>query len=178
LSEHDFDQAVLRIVERWWGVFRQKAYGTVTSWDGKKHLAKVTLQPEGQESGWLPVQTMSAGNGYGHMSGLTAGDQVEVTFQEGEFEAGAITSRVHSEMAPAPTVESGEELIRTTWGSLVKLAKDGSVTVTDKSGATIKFDGSGALTISGATSVSLTGSGAVSMTSGAPMALSGGGNLT
>ena len=183
----DFDNAVLRIVERWWGAFRQKAYGTVTSWDPKKHLAKVTLQPEGQESGWLPVQTLSAGNGYGHMSGLAAGDQVEVTFQEGEFEAGAITSRVHSEQAPAPTLESNEELIATKFGSSLKFAKDGSVTAIDKSGATLKFDGAGNLTISNAQAISITGAGAISITSsggavavanGSPMTISGGGNLT
>ena len=178
MSGDDFEQAVLRIIERWHGSFRQKAYGTVTSWDAKKHLAKVTLQPEGQESGWLPVQTLAAGNGYGHMSGLTAGDQVEVTFQEGEFEAGAITSRVHSEQAPAPTVESGEQLIKTPWGQMLQMAKDGSVTVTDKSGATFKFDGTGALTVSGASSISFTGSRSVSMSAGSPMSISGGGNLT
>ena len=153
-GEHDFDQAVLRVVERWWGAFRQKAYGTVTSWDPAKHLAKVTLQPEGQESGWLPIQTLSAGNGYGHMSGLAAGEQVEVTFQEGEFEAGAITSRVHSEQAPAPALESNEELIQTKFGSAVKLAKDGSVTLTDQGGAVVKMDGSKNVTASNLTSFS------------------------
>ena len=143
----DFDQIVYLAIERYFAGRHAKRDALVSSWDPQKHLAKVIYQPEEQESGWLPVHTMSAGNGYGLMTGLTPGDQVEVTHQEGDFDDGAITSRVHSEQAPAPTVYSGEQLLLTPWGSKIYFAKDGSVTILDQSGASFKFDGSGNLTI-------------------------------
>jgi phage baseplate assembly protein gpV len=142
----DFEQSVLRIIDRYFAGRYAKRYGIVSSWDPVKHLAKVLYQPEGQESGWLPVHTLSAGAGYGHMSGLAVGEQVEVTHQEGEFEAGAVTSRVHSVAAAPPTLQSSEELIRTPWGSYIKLAQNGSVTMVDQTGATATLDGSGNLT--------------------------------
>lgn len=147
----DFQNAVLRIVERHSAGKHNKRIGKVTSWDSKKHLAKVMFQPEGHETGWIKVHTMAAGNGYGLMAGLTAGDgkktgdQVEVTYQEGDFETGAVTSRIHSEVNPPPEVKSGEQLLSTptSIGSSAKLAADGSVALTDKGGSVIKQDGAG-----------------------------------
>lgn len=150
----DFENAVLRIIERNTAGRHNKRAGLVTSWDPKKHLAKVMFQPEGHETGWLPVHTMSAGSGYGHMTGLTpgdgfkTGDHVEVVYQEGDFETGAIVARIHSEVDPAPTVQSGEQLFQTSFPSSVKLANDGSITSTDKGGSVIKQDGSGNVAIS------------------------------
>ena len=152
----DFENAVLRIMDRATAGRHNKRNGLVTSWDQNRHLAKVMFQPEGHETGWLPVHTMSAGDGYGHMTGLTAGDgmttgdQVEVTYQEGDFETGAITARIHSETDAAPTVQSGEQLFQSPFSSSVKLANDGSITSTDKGGSVIKQDGSGNVAISNA----------------------------
>lgn len=149
----DFQNAVLRIVERHAAGKHNKRAGKVTSWDPKKHLAKVMFQPEGHETGWIPVHTMAAGNGVGLMTGLTAGDgkttgdHVEVVYQEGDFETGAIVARLHSEVNPAPTVQSGEQLFNTPFGSSVKLANDGSVTLTDKGGSIVKMNGAGIVTI-------------------------------
>ena len=188
-----FENAVLRINERHSAGRHNKRVGLVTSWDPDKHLAKAMFQPEGHETGWLPVHTMSAGDGYGHMTGLTpgdgmtTGDQVEIVFQEGDFETGAIVARIHSAVDAAPTLQSGEQLFKTPFGSLIKLANDGSVAATDKSGATFHFDGTGNLSISNAKAISITGSGAIGITSsggavsvsnGTPMTISGGGNLT
>lgn len=48
-------------------------HGYVTSYDEKKHLAKVTYQPSGEESGWLPIEESHIGNGWGILAGLTPG---------------------------------------------------------------------------------------------------------
>jgi phage baseplate assembly protein gpV len=130
-----------------------KRIGKVTSWDPVKHLAKVMFQPEAHETGWLPVHTMAAGSGFGHMTGLTpgdgktTGDQVEVVYQEGDFDTGAIVARIHSKMNPPPTVQSGEQLFMTPFMSSVKLANDGSITLTDKAGSVVKQDGTGQITV-------------------------------
>lgn len=48
-------------------------HGLVTSYDPKTHLAKVTFQPDGEESSWLPIEEGHSGNGWGILVGLSAG---------------------------------------------------------------------------------------------------------
>jgi phage baseplate assembly protein gpV len=89
-------------------------HGIVTSYDPEKYLAKVTFMPEGQESGWVPIETSHIGNDYGVAIGLQpgdgkkSGDQVIVRYQEGDLESGKIVQRVHSDDEKPPTVQSGE----------------------------------------------------------------------
>lgn len=174
---HDLENFIFACIDRYSAGRYTKRYGLVTSWDGKNHLAKVTFQPEGQESGWIPVHTMAAANGVGHMTGLTpgdgktTGDQVEVTYQEGEFGAGAITSRVHSDTDKPPQVDSGEQLFKTPFNSLIKLAKDGSITMTDKHGSSVVMNGSGDITIT-CTTLTINASGKVAI-NGSPVDING-----
>lgn len=165
-----FDNQVLGIVERWWARRFSEKHAIVTSYDPDKHLAKVTFQPSGQESGWLPIETGHIGDGYGIASGLqpgdgkTTGDQVVVRFQEGDLEAGKIVQRVHSDDQKPPKVESGETVIWTRFqksnggkesangaqggtGQMIFLKKDGSMVVTDGNGATMTMDGNGNIAI-------------------------------
>lgn len=111
----DIESTVLRLVEKWWSDLRTERHGLVTSYDPKKHMGKVTFQPEGQESGWLPIECHSIGNGFGIASGInpgdgkTSGDQVVVRYQEGDLDSGKICSgRVFSSQDQPPHVESGE----------------------------------------------------------------------
>lgn len=131
----DIENMMLGVIERWWASRYSERHGIVTSYDPDKYLAKVTFQPEGQESGWLPIETGHIGNGYGIAIGLqpgaggaqpggngaspggtsspNQGDQVVVRFQEGDFESGKIVQRVHSDEDKPPRVESGEIVIWT-----------------------------------------------------------------
>jgi phage baseplate assembly protein gpV len=130
------------------GRHNQRA-GLVTAWDSQKHLAKVMFQPEGHETGWIKVHTMAAGNGNGHMTGLTpgdgktTGDQVLVNYQEGDFETGAITARLHSKVDAPPTVLAGEQLLSTPVGHSIKMANDKSTTIEHPNGNYMKMDASG-----------------------------------
>lgn len=156
-----FENSILRIHERASAGRHNLRAGLVTSWDGKEHLAKVMFQPEGHETGWIKVHSMAAGNGHGHMTGLTpgdgteTGDQVLVAYQEGDFETGSIVARIHSKVDAPPEVKAGEQLFQTpsTIGSKIKLADDGSISSTDKGGSTITQDGSANVSISGAKAV-------------------------
>ncbi|WP_407146229.1 hypothetical protein [Bradyrhizobium sp. ORS 86] len=176
----DLENFVLGVVERWWASRYSERHGIVTSYDPKKYLAKVTFQPEGQESGWLPIETGHIGEGYGILIGLqpggggaqpagsqgggatdNQGDQVIVRFQEGDFEAGKIVQRVHSDQDTPPQVQSGEIMLWTKFknsggpqpdaadggqggtGQQIYFKKDGSISWTDGNGATIKCDGNG-----------------------------------
>lgn len=151
----DLENLILRTVERFMAGRYSEKHGLVTSYDPKKYLAKVTFQPEGQESGWLPIETGHIGNGYGMAVGLTTGDgkstgdQVIVRYQEGDVESGKIVQRVHSDEDKPPEVQSGEMVFWAKWGQKMYFAKDGSITLTDGQGATVKFDGKGNITQNG-----------------------------
>jgi phage baseplate assembly protein gpV len=184
----DLENLILTVIERWVAGRYSERHGIVTSYDPKHYLAKVTFQPEGQESGWLPIETGHIGQGYGIVIGLqpgqggvsaagvggqagsqssNQGDQVIVRFQEGDFESGKIVQRVHSDQDTPPQAQSGEIIIWTKFqqsgggtpdsgqggqggtGQQIALKKDGSITVTDGNGATIKLDGQGNIKITG-----------------------------
>jgi phage baseplate assembly protein gpV len=162
----DIESTVLRLVEKWWADLRTERHGIVTSYDPDTHLGKVMFQPEGQESGWLPIETGHIGDGYGIAIGLQPGDgkekgdQVVVRYQEGDLESGKIALRVHSDDQKPPKVESGELVIWTRFqksdggpesaqgaqggeGQKLFFKKDGSMEYTDGNGATMTFDGEG-----------------------------------
>ncbi len=121
----DIENLVFSCIERYMhggtggigNVRAHERHGNVTSYDPDKHLGKVMLMPEGQETGWLSIETGAIGNGYGIAMGLQpgdgkkSGDQVIVRFQEGDIESGKIVQRVHSDSEKPPKVESGEMVI-------------------------------------------------------------------
>ena len=135
MSFDGLENVILRVIQRWWASARQhERHGIVTSYDPKTYLAKVAFQPQGQESGWLPIETGHIGSTYGIVVGLqpgqggvnaqgqggsvgpqsqNQGDQVIVRFQLGDDEAGKIVQRVHSESDPPPQAQSGEIIIYT-----------------------------------------------------------------
>jgi hypothetical protein len=135
MASADLENLILRVIERWAAGRYTERHGLVTSFDGKNYLAKVTFQPEGQESGWLPIETGHIGKGYGIVIGLqpgsggqysgggsgisgsssseAMGDQVIVRYQEGDIESGKIVQRCHSEQDTPPPVNAGEILIWT-----------------------------------------------------------------
>src|ERR1017187_507529 len=178
---------IQREVNYWWSARNRERHGIVSSYDPDKPLPKVPSQPEGQGSGWLPIETSHIGNGYGIVMGLqpgqagvssggqggqtgqgsgNQGDQVIVSMQEGDFESGKISGRVHSDTDKPPKVQSGEMMIYTKFqksgaptpdgaaggqggtGSQIYFKNDGSISLTDGNGATITKDGNGNITIS------------------------------
>jgi hypothetical protein len=162
-SLHNF---VHRAVEKFSAGRHSERHGLVTSYNPQTHLAKVTFQPEGMESGWLPIETSHIGNGWGDLVGLTPGsgqgssssvggstsggtssgggtsggggagqgqgDQVIVRLQEGDFEAGKIVQRVHSDVDIPPIVQQGEMLRKHKNGAKMYFDGNGAVTFYDK----------------------------------------------
>lgn len=69
----DLPNVMLHATARWQASRYSERHGLVTSYDPLKYLCKVTLMPEGQETGWIPIETGHIGNGYGTAVGLTTG---------------------------------------------------------------------------------------------------------
>lgn len=163
----DLEDYIYGLIERWWSDRQVERHGIVTSYDPKKYLAKVTFQPEGQESGWLPIETGHIGETYGIVVGLqpgqggvspqgqggaigpqsqNQGDQVIVRFQEGDFESGKIVQRVHSDTDNPPQAQSGEIIIWTRFQKSGGLTPDSAQGAEGGTGQQIYFKNDGSLT--------------------------------
>lgn len=103
--------------------------GTVASYDPSHYAAKVVIQPEGFETGWLPVLTPWAGNGWGLFAPPTPGDTVDVHFQEGSTEAGFVAQRFYSTVTRPLPAPSGEFWLVHKSGSKIRFLNDGTVEI-------------------------------------------------
>jgi phage baseplate assembly protein gpV len=122
--------------------------GTVTSVDPTNYAVRVMIQPEGVLSGWLPVPTPWIGTAHPP----SPGDQVKVSFQEGDAEHGIVEGRLYSTGTLAPTVagapaQSGEWLIFHKSGGYIMMANNGHITVKDGAGAKVVLTNDGQMTL-------------------------------
>jgi phage baseplate assembly protein V len=117
--------------------------GTITSYNPARYAAKVTLQPGGEQTGWLPVASCWIGNGWGFFTPPNVGDTVTVEFICGDLGAGTVTSRFWDNNQKPLSVPSGEAWWIHKSGQSIKLTNDGKLTITDGHGATIQLDGGG-----------------------------------
>lgn len=120
----------------------QPRFGVVTSVDPGSYTARVTLQPEGVLTGWLPILSPWTGTGWGIVCPPTPGDQVLVLPQEGDAEHGVIVGRNFSDRQRPPVgdagpVPAGELHIVHATGTRLRLGNDGSVTIAAQGSVTI-----------------------------------------
>jgi phage baseplate assembly protein gpV len=107
----------------------QPRFAVVASIDPVHYAARVTLQPEGVLSGWLPVLSPWVGNGWGIACLPAPGDQVLVLPQEGAAEHGVIAASSFSDRIRPPTATPGELLLQHRSGTSLRLANDGTVRI-------------------------------------------------
>jgi len=105
----------------------QPRFGVVTSVDPSRPAARVSLQPEGVITGWLPILTPWVGAGWGMACPPTTGDQVLVLAQEGQSDHGVIVGRAWSDQAAAVQAPVGELWLVHQSGSFIKLCNDGTI---------------------------------------------------
>jgi phage baseplate assembly protein V len=99
----------------------------VGSSDMNTYTVRVLIQPEGVLSGWLPVSTIWAGNGWGLACLPQPGDQVVVVYQEGDAEQGVVIGRLWSNNVPAPVAPGGEFWLVHASGATIQLKNDGTI---------------------------------------------------
>ncbi len=142
--------------------------GIVSAYNPADYCAKVQLQPEGTETGWLPVLSPWIGEGWGLFCPPSIGDQVQVEFQEGSAEAGFVVGRFFSNAQRPLPVSSGEFWLVHQTGSALKFHNDGTVEVESASNMTATVGGNLTANVTGTTAVA----------SGGNASLSSGGNVT
>jgi hypothetical protein len=108
----------------------QPRFGLVTSVDPDRYAARVSFQPEGVISGWLPILAPWVGGGWGIACPPAPGDQVLVLAQEGQAEHGVIVGGSWSDTARAPGTPVGELWLVHASGTALKLLNDGTVQIT------------------------------------------------
>ena len=111
----------------------QPRFAVVQSVDAARYLARVSIEPEGVLSGWLPILGLGAGNGWGVVCPPAMGAQVVILPLDGDHESWAVLGGAWStaSLPPAPlgAVQPGEAAIVSASGAYVRLSADGSVTV-------------------------------------------------
>lgn len=101
----------------------------VSAYDPNYYAAKVRLQPEDVETGWLPISALGVGNGWGIFSPPSLGDMVQVHFQEGDINAGIVGAKVFNDQDRPLPVPAGEAWLVHQSGSFLKLLNSGHVQI-------------------------------------------------
>jgi len=146
---------IRREVER--GLLRRarEAVGIVDSYDPNEHAVKVKLDTDLDDdgnpriSGWLPLRTNSASkSGISFVVGPQPGDQVHVSYLEGDPENGIATGFNHNDVDRPPNVASGAAVLQhNTSGNYLTLDTDGALHFLHKStGNYVKVDKNGNIT--------------------------------
>lgn len=123
--------------------------GTVSNYDPATYSAKVRIQPEDVETGWLPIASPWVGNGWGLFAAPKVGDVVEVRFQEGGKGAGMIGLRHFGDALRPLSVPSGEFWLQHESGSFLKFRNDGSVELHAAGDLNATVGGQANLTVTG-----------------------------
>jgi phage baseplate assembly protein gpV len=123
--------------------------GIVSAYDPNHYAAKVLIQPEGHETGFLPIATPWVGNGWGMFCPPTPGDVVDVHFQEGGREAGFVALRFFGNVAQPLTVPSGEFWLVHASGTFLKFTNDEDASVNVAGNLNITVAGQVNLTATG-----------------------------
>jgi phage baseplate assembly protein gpV len=112
--------------------FTQTRIGIISGYDPNTYTSKVTLQPDGLITNYLPIVTFNVGIGWGFYSAPRAGDMVMVHFQEGDLSTGFITGSIFNSIdTPVnPGPPEGETWMIHKTGTFLKFKNDGTISIT------------------------------------------------
>lgn len=129
--------------------------GTVTGFQSTSSVfaAKVQLQPDEVETGWLPIMTLFGAGGWGLAAAPVVGAQAIVIFQESDPSVGIVVGMLFSLSDQPPGVlNPGEFWLTHQSGSLLKFTSDGNVTLNANAkllATATEFDLTGNVKVSG-----------------------------
>ncbi len=101
--------------------------GIITSYDPTEYAIKVTLQPDGAETGWIPLDSPWVGNGWGMAAGPMIGASIKIDFDSGNISNGSGGGQHYNDVDRCPGPPSGEFWVVHESGSMVKFLNDGQV---------------------------------------------------
>ncbi len=104
------------------------ALGMVTAFDPTGYQVQVLLQ-EDFPTGWIPLASPWAGNGWGMFCPASPGDLILVFFQDGSLQNPIAGMRLFFDGALPLNVPAGEMWLVHQTGSALKLTNDGGITI-------------------------------------------------
>lgn len=128
----------------------QPVVGIVQSYDPNTYSCKVLLQPSGSLTGWLPVLSLWAGNGWGMFAPPVAGVAVAVIPKHGSLEAAFVLPAFFNDEERPLSVPQGEFWLVHKSGASFKFTNDGKLAVNDGHGASVVLNGNGTISSAGA----------------------------
>jgi phage baseplate assembly protein gpV len=129
-------ETIKRVVADMLNMQARTQYGTVTAYNPNNYTVKVMLQPNGPETGFIPLTAAWAGNNLGAVFGPPIGTDCRVDFVDGVVEASIAGGRFFNSKNPPPVVQAGQGAIVDGSGSFVKLNNDGTITLGAPAGIT------------------------------------------
>lgn len=103
--------------------------GVITAYDPVEYAIKVALQPTGEETGWIPLGTPWAGNGWGMAAGPMIDAEVQIDFDSGQIGVQMAGNQFYNNVDRCPGPPSGEFWIVHQSGSLLKFLNTGEILV-------------------------------------------------
>ena len=131
---HGLIQGIKRHAGQMDGMMGQTRCGVVSAIDPVRALVRVTLQPDGVTTGWMPYATPMQGV---HMAPIM-GAQAIVQPREGDAGNGIVTGFIYSIVDVPPSVanalaggpvpaQSGELIFQSLGGGIARFCADGSI---------------------------------------------------
>jgi phage baseplate assembly protein gpV len=113
-------------------LYSQTRIGVISGYDPNTYTAKVTIQPDGVLTNYLPIKTLGVGNQFGIYYAPNDGDMCVVNFQEGDFSSGFISGFIFNsiDVPINPGPPSGETWIVHKTGSFLKFETNGTINLT------------------------------------------------
>ena len=140
MMNHLVNQMMQRMGAQAAGTFTARM-GTVSAYDPGNYAIKAVIEPEGVETGFMPLLSPWVGANWGAFFAPVIGVQILLLFQEGSPQVPMAALSAFSVAMPPVAVPSGEMLLQHQSGSLLHFDNQGNVTV----------KASGVLALSGAT---------------------------
>lgn len=122
-------EMIKRVVADMLNLQAKTQYGTITAYNPNDYTVKVMLQPEGVETGWIPLASSWTGKNMGAVFGPMIGTDCRVDYVGGVAEAAMAGGRFFNANFLPPIVQSGQGAIVDGAGSFVKLNNDGTITL-------------------------------------------------
>jgi uncharacterized protein involved in type VI secretion and phage assembly len=143
--------AMRREAERTLSNVAQPRMAIVSSYDPDRYAVKVRMQPENFETGWMPLATPGAGNGFGVFIPPAIGDQVLLTHIEGAGGSPVAVAAIYSD-EDRPVVDdiggcpANEIRIVHKSGARLRLLGDGQIEIRAKDGVQVVLKPDGTVT--------------------------------
>lgn len=126
-----------RVVSEFMSNITLTKYGHITGYNPNNYTVKAMLQPEGIETGFIPLAAVWVGNNFGAVFGPNIGDLVKLDFIDGSVQASVVGGRFFNVTALPPLVQAGQAALVDSKGSFIRLNNDGTITMNAPNGITL-----------------------------------------